>query len=102
MQVQILFLLAQRQLYAFGKFSHDCPDIIQLVPLQRVCSVNQLETILETKRREVEQRRAAADLSALEVAARGHSRRPFAAALVKPGISIIAEMKRRSPSKGLL
>jgi indole-3-glycerol phosphate synthase len=64
--------------------------------------MNRLETILEAKRREVAERLASADRAALEAAARRHSRRPFAPVLVREGLSVIAEMKRSSPSKGLL
>jgi indole-3-glycerol phosphate synthase len=64
--------------------------------------MNRLETILEAKRREVAERKTSADRAALEAAARSHSRRPFAPALVREGLSVIAEMKRSSPSKGLL
>src|ERR1035438_2274854 len=64
--------------------------------------MNRLETILEAKRREVAERKASADLAAMETAARSYSRRPFAPALVRNGLSVIAEMKRSSPSKGLL
>jgi indole-3-glycerol phosphate synthase len=64
--------------------------------------VNRLQTILEAKRHEVEVRRATADLAALEKHARHISRRPFAAALVREGVNVIAEMKRASPSRGLL
>ncbi len=64
--------------------------------------MNRLGTILEAKRREVAERRAVADLAALEAQARAHSRRPFAAALVRERPSVIAEMKKASPSKGLL
>jgi len=64
--------------------------------------MNRLEEILEAKRHEVAERKAVADRPAMEAAARQHSRRPFAAALVREGLSVIAEMKRSSPSKGLL
>src|SRR5580658_5057834 len=64
--------------------------------------MNHLEKILETKRREVAERIASADRAAMEAAARRHSRRPFAPVLVREGLSVIAEMKRSSPSKGLL
>ena len=67
-----------------------------------VPSSDRLGQILEAKRREVEERRAEADLGALERAARAQVRRTFASALVRTGRAIIAEMKQRSPSKGVL
>lgn len=63
---------------------------------------NRLEAILLSKRSEVEQRRAEADLGMLERVARAHARRPFLPALVRSGRSIIAEMKQASPSRGVL
>lgn len=65
-------------------------------------SIDQLGQILDSKRQEVADRRAQADLAALERAARAQVRRPFASALVRSGRAIIAEMKQRSPSKGVL
>lgn len=64
--------------------------------------MNRLDTILDAKRRDLAVRKANADLAAMESTARQHSRRPFAACLVRNGLSVIAEMKRRSPSKGML
>lgn len=64
--------------------------------------MNRLEAILETKRREVKERRAKADLAALQAQARAVLRRPFAGALVNFKPSVIAEMKKASPSKGVL
>ena len=63
---------------------------------------NRLEAILRAKREEIEQRRAGADLCALEQAAQAQVRRPFASALNSGGRAIIAEMKQASPSRGLL
>ncbi len=66
-----------------------------------IVSVNTLERIVDSTRREVEQRRDAVPLATLEqqLIARGEDR-PFTEALVHPGISVIAEHKRRSPSAG--
>lgn len=68
-----------------------------------------LSRIVEQKRREVEARKSAPAADASE-ASPTHATmrntladaRDFAAALRRPGISIIAEIKRRSPSKGVL
>ncbi|HEX5145381.1 MAG TPA: indole-3-glycerol phosphate synthase TrpC [Conexibacter sp.] len=63
--------------------------------------MNVLERIVDSTRREVQQRRSAVPLAALEreLIGRGEDR-PFTEALVHPGISVIAEHKRRSPSAG--
>jgi indole-3-glycerol phosphate synthase len=60
-----------------------------------------LESIVDSTRREVRERRAKTPLRALEsqLANRGEDR-PFSEALVRPGISVITEYKRRSPSAG--
>ena len=60
-----------------------------------------LDRIVESTRQDVERRREETPLAALEgeLAARPDSR-PFMEALVRPGISVIAEHKRRSPSAG--
>jgi indole-3-glycerol phosphate synthase len=65
--------------------------------------MNVLEQILDTTRRDVERRRAAVPQTQLEaqLAARGDDR-PFSEALAHPGISLIAEYKRRSPSAGVI
>jgi len=65
--------------------------------------MNTLERIVDSTRREVEQRRDAVPLATLErqLTARGEDR-PFTEALVHPGISVIAEHKRRSPSAGAI
>jgi indole-3-glycerol phosphate synthase len=63
-----------------------------------------LDTIIETKRREVAARKAATPLAGLEkMIASMPPARDFKAALVAgAGCAIIAEVKRRSPSRGLL
>ena len=65
--------------------------------------MNTLERIVDSTRREVEERRAAVPLATLEreLVARNEDR-PFTEALVHPGISVIAEHKRRSPSAGAI
>jgi indole-3-glycerol phosphate synthase len=65
--------------------------------------VNVLETIVEDTRAEVERRRSEVPLADLEraVGARPEGR-PFTEALSLPGVSLIAEHKRRSPSAGTL
>jgi indole-3-glycerol phosphate synthase len=60
-----------------------------------------LDRIVEATRDEVERRRAAISLAELEAAVRERPEgRPFSEALTRPGISVIAEHKRRSPSAG--
>ena len=62
-----------------------------------------LDEILAHKRREVELRRSQRPLESLRASIdRASSPRPFAAALRQPGVSIIAEFKRKSPSGGEL
>lgn len=63
--------------------------------------MNVLERIVESTHREVRRRRREVPLAELEahLAARGDDR-PFSEALTRPGISVIAEHKRRSPSAG--
>jgi indole-3-glycerol phosphate synthase len=63
--------------------------------------VNQLERILATTRAGLAQRRAAVPLEQLQRSAAGRTDpRSFADALARPGLSLIAEHKRRSPSAG--
>lgn len=66
--------------------------------------MNRLEPIIASTREQVELRRARVGLHELEreAAARGEGVRDFAAALAGPGVSLIAEHKRRSPSAGLI
>ena len=60
-----------------------------------------LQRIVEDTRDEVGRRREAMPLSRLEAAiAERPEQRPFQEALLRPGISLIAEHKRRSPSAG--
>ena len=62
---------------------------------------NVLERIVDVTRDEVRRRRKATPLADLESRLGPHREgRPFAEALVRPGVSIIAEHKRRSPSAG--
>jgi len=63
-----------------------------------------LDRILETKRAEIAERRARTSLAALEAAAaRQSGPRGFRAALdLKTGHALIAEIKKASPSKGLI
>jgi indole-3-glycerol phosphate synthase len=63
--------------------------------------VNVLERIVESTQREVRRRREDVPQSELErhLAARSDDR-PFSEALTRPGVSVIAEYKRRSPSAG--
>jgi indole-3-glycerol phosphate synthase len=68
--------------------------------------VNALDPILDRTRSRVAARRASVPLPEIEAAARERAGRdpvrPFAAALSAPGLAIIAEHKRRSPSAGLI
>ena len=60
-----------------------------------------LERIVEDTRDEVDRRRESVPLARLEAAvAERPEGRPFSEALLRPGISLIAEHKRRSPSAG--
>jgi indole-3-glycerol phosphate synthase len=62
---------------------------------------NVLERIVDVTRDEVRRRRKEVPLAALESRLAPHREgRPFSEALVRPGVSIIAEHKRRSPSAG--
>jgi indole-3-glycerol phosphate synthase len=62
--------------------------------------VSVLDRIVDATRDEV--RRRSRELPVAELEARLHARdeRPFSEALIRPGVSVIAEYKRRSPSAG--
>ncbi len=71
--------------------------------------MNELDRIVATTRREIERRRGAVPDAELERAAveaqatrSSERRRPFDEALRRPGLSLIAEHKRRSPSAGAI
>lgn len=60
-----------------------------------------LDKIVDATREEVDRRSAATPISALEDRLQPHREdRPFREALIRPGVSVIAEYKRRSPSAG--
>jgi indole-3-glycerol phosphate synthase len=61
-----------------------------------------LEALVASTREAVARRKSATPIPDLEAAAAAvtHEGRPFAEALVRPGTSLIAEHKRRSPSAG--
>jgi indole-3-glycerol phosphate synthase len=65
--------------------------------------VNILEQIVELTCEELDRRRQSVPLASLEAQLQGRPEpRPFAEALTRPGISVIAEHKRRSPSAGVI
>jgi indole-3-glycerol phosphate synthase len=65
--------------------------------------VNELERIVQRTRVEVARRRRTVPPAELERRiGDAEARRPFAAALAAPGLALIAEHKRRSPSAGLI
>jgi len=65
--------------------------------------LNVLERIVHSTQEELERRRRATPLARLEEAlGQRPESRPFGEALARPGISLIAEHKRRSPSAGVI
>src|SRR5690606_26596517 len=76
----------------------------RLTPPPTVCDMSVLSRIVESTRHDVARRRREVPLSDLEaqVASRAEQDRPFSEALSGPGVSIIAEHKRRSPSAGAI
>ena len=61
-----------------------------------------LDRIVDATRSDVERRRREVPLAELEQRLGGRDDRPFSEALLLPGVSVIAEHKRRSPSAGEL
>jgi indole-3-glycerol phosphate synthase len=62
-----------------------------------------LSEIVEARRREVEESRAVVPIELLRERAGGHTeRRDFAQAISEPGLSVIAEIKKASPSRGVI
>ncbi|MBJ7328651.1 MAG: indole-3-glycerol phosphate synthase TrpC [Solirubrobacteraceae bacterium] len=59
-----------------------------------------LERIVETTREDVKRRRKQTPAADLEALLASRDDRPFSEALARPGVSLIAEHKRRSPSAG--
>lgn len=59
-----------------------------------------LDRIVEATRDEVRRRRREVPAAELEARLGGREKRPFSEALIRPGVSVIAEHKRRSPSAG--
>ena len=59
-----------------------------------------LDRIVDATRTDVERRRREVPLAELERRLSGRDDRPFSEALLLPGVSVIAEHKRRSPSAG--
>jgi indole-3-glycerol phosphate synthase len=62
--------------------------------------VSVLERIVEQTRDEVRRRSREVPLADLQAQLQARDERPFQEALIRPGVSIIAEHKRRSPSAG--
>jgi indole-3-glycerol phosphate synthase len=62
--------------------------------------VSVLDRIVDATRSDVERRRREVPLAELERRLGGRDDRPFSEALLLPGVSVIAEHKRRSPSAG--
>jgi len=62
-----------------------------------------LDRIVDSTRRDLERRRREVPVAELERELQGRGEdRPFSEAVARPGLSVIAEYKRRSPSAGLL
>ena len=61
-----------------------------------------LSRLVAQARAEMEERRERVSMAELERLAAGHQPRDFAGALRRPGIAVIAEVKQRTPSMGVL
>ena len=61
-----------------------------------------LDEIVEATREDVARRQAEVPVAELERALASRDERPFSEALTRPGVSLIAEHKRRSPSAGVI
>jgi indole-3-glycerol phosphate synthase len=63
---------------------------------------SRIENLITVTRDELESRKRTVPVSDLEklIASSSHEGKPFSEALVRPGLSVIAEHKRRSPSAG--
>jgi Indole-3-glycerol phosphate synthase len=62
--------------------------------------VSVLDRIVDATREEVRRRSRKVPLTELEARLHARDERPFSEALIRPGVSVIAEHKRRSPSAG--
>ena len=62
--------------------------------------MSELDRIVEATREDVRRRRREVPQSELEARLPSRDDRPFSEALIRPGVSVIAEHKRRSPSAG--
>ena len=64
--------------------------------------MNALQPIVDAARQEVERRKRRRPLERQDVIGTRSDVRPFSDALARPGLSVIAEHKRRSPSAGVI
>jgi indole-3-glycerol phosphate synthase len=81
-------------------------DAVSCLNRYTFCTVpTKLEEIIAATRRRIASAKESADLRALEAAATNHQPRGFRSSLqsaAKSGIAVIAELKKASPSKGLI
>jgi len=64
--------------------------------------VSVLDRIVETTREDLRRRKREVPVAELEARLHARDERPFQEALIRPGVSVIAEHKRRSPSAGAI